>query len=171
MLGVMAIKKISTEAKRSNFLKLINESDRGAVSVVCEMFNKRLAAILVLATCANLIKKKKIPKDFGYRIQDAFSFKLITAEQHKALKAIQDLRNDVNHSDLDFSLADKGVVGHLKALEKYARMIDTERLMDFEDILQEVDADTNMPRFQFLVTSFQVYNELQNKIYELADNL
>jgi hypothetical protein len=165
------MKRISTNAKRSNFLKLIKESDRGCVSVVCEFFNKRLAGMLILAICGNVIQKQKIPKGFCEKIHLAYSLKLITPEQFKALEVVRELRNEADHSDIDFNFENEGAIEHLKQLEKYAKMINTDRLMDFEDIIQEVGNNGNMPRFQFLVTTFQVYKALQPKIYELVERL
>jgi hypothetical protein len=166
------MKKILKDGKRSNFLKLIKESDRGCVSVVCEFFNKMIAGILVMAMVAKVIPKKQIPSKFGLRIKDARRARLITDEQRKALECIADLRNSTDHSDLDFSLTDKGVVSHLKTLEKYAAMIiqEPDRLMDFEGVF-EITSDENMPRFQFLVTTNQIYKELQKKVYELVEIL
>jgi len=165
------MKKISTDAKRSDFLKLIKESDRGCVSVVCEFFNKRLAAILVTAVVAKIIKKKSIRRlDFDGKIKLAHASKLITSEQSKALNAIRELRNHANHTDIEFSLENMGVIAHLKILDKYAAMINSDRLMDFEDILGKIE-DENMRRFEFLVTTYQIYEELQKKLYELFEML
>lgn len=167
------MKKILKNPKRSSFLKLIKESDRGCVSVVAEFFNERIAVILVLAMSVKDIQMKKLSHNFGERIKEAFRSKIITEEQFKALDAIRELRNEADHTNCDFSFADKDVVDHLKQLERYAKMIDSDRLMDFEDILEyvEVGENGNMPRFLFLVTCFQIFKELENNIYELAYRL
>jgi hypothetical protein len=167
------MKKISTDVKPITFFSLFRESDRGCVLLMGEIYSMLLEQILESAIVANRTGETMPPKffkdispnsngpfsSFDKRITLAYSFKLITFEQYKCLHAVRELRNEVAHRVFNFTLDNEGVLKHLKQLEKYRAQIDMEKLMEFETFVPKVD-DTNMKRFEFVVTGYQIYFEL-----------
>ena len=85
-----------------------NESDRGAALLVGSLVENYLAKLLK----SHMVNDPEVDKlfdgfgpvaDFGKRIECAYAFKIIPAEQRQALNFIKKLRNHFAHNPFDSS--------------------------------------------------------------------